>query len=214
MSRFPIHLRLVIVPLMLLCAAGTIGCSMIESPSDVVERAGTALEKRDWPTYVSCFTPETHEAAARQSIQNSLMVEMGRDLATLGGPVVSKEVDAKAKPLYDLLAKHGISKERLSELAKMPNGAPKEQAISETVAAIPDKEAFMADMIAYGDQARSQGAPPPMNVAGEIKSVEVQGDRATVTTTATVNGRSFDTQVNLRRTAKGWKIDMAPMFGG
>jgi hypothetical protein len=35
-----------------------------------------------------------------------------------------------------------------------------------------------------------------------------------VTTTATVNGRSFDTQVNLRRTAKGWKIDMAPMFGG
>ncbi len=214
MSRLRSHPIRLLAPLFLLCVGGTTGCSLIESPETVVKRAGTALENKDWKTYVSCFTPETHEAAARQSLETSLMVEMGRGLATLGGPIVSKEVDAQTKPLYDLLAKHGITQQRLSELARLLPGAAKEQAIRDTVASIPDKEAFMADVLAYNSGTTQSARSPSVNVSGTIKSADVQGDRATVTTTATVDGRSFDTQVNLRRTAKGWKIDMAQMFGG
>jgi hypothetical protein len=58
--------------------------------------------------------------------------------------------------------------------------------------------------MALSGHARGQSVP----TVGEVKSVEVSGDRAAATTVSRVGGTAFEIEIELKKTSGGWRIDL------
>jgi hypothetical protein len=148
-----------------------------------MQRYEDAKNKRDFQTQASCLTPETLQAFAAMQISNGLSFELA------GGRVPPA------------LAKHGVSREKLKEIAALPTVEAQKAAVLAAAASMTDLPGLFAETMQR--ESRPTHAPPP----AKITSVNAQGDRATAHVVADVGGQPFEADVQLRRYADGWKVD-------
>jgi hypothetical protein len=156
--------------------------ALTDTPQAAMQRYEDAKNQGDYKTQAKYLTPETLEAFATMKISEGLSWELG------GGPVPPS------------LAKHGISREKLREIAALPQDAQK-GAVLAAAATMRDLPSFYAETMRLN--ARPTQPPPPAT----ISDVNIQGDRATAHVVADINGQPFHADVQLRRYADGWKVD-------
>jgi hypothetical protein len=195
--------RLLLLGLSLAVVAGcTPAGGSSDTPEQVLERANEALASGDFKTYVSLLTPETLDAMAPSWVLAGMQLEARKSLtASLPISRENKEQLDRARLIYE---QHGLSSLRLKQLLEIEDDAAREKAIQQAAAEIPDKPGFLAKFMALSGHARGQSVP----TVGEVKSVEVSGDRAAATTVSRVGGTAFEIEIELKKTSGGWRIDL------
>jgi len=182
-----------------------------DRPERIIERANNAALNEEWKTFYACFTPETNEAAATRLLSLCVGIEAQRQSAVLSNPAISQEAEALTRPIYEVLARHGITQQQLAELAEHPFGEKRDQAVRELARAIPEKEALIADVFVWSQAFGGFTLPNPSDL-GNVTKVDVQGDIAIVTMTALGDSETTVTQAKLRRTTDGLRIDLTDMY--
>jgi DNA-binding protein H-NS len=163
-------------------------------------------------TIVLCHTGETIAAITEQNLEQAEQLQSHKELARLGGARAMAQVERELKPLTDLFAKHGITTADLETVEKATSGEDRKQAVRALSSKVTDRAGLASEIMALHHKALTKGAKVE-EAASTIKSVQVDGDRATAIISATRPGmQSMEVPMQLRRTASGWKIDNTSFY--
>lgn len=183
------------------------------TPETILLQFEAARKSEDWKTYAACLTTETHDAAARAYVEEGLLLHSGRELSKLAGRQAVQQYDAETKELRTVLARHGLTLEKLAPLENISNSTPEyAEKVRELVASIPDRQALMVDMLPIVNK-RPEGTVVE-EAESTIDSIVINGNEATATVTARSPSLQapFTATVKLRLTERGWRIDHSELM--
>jgi len=159
----------VLVAALLMAASCVCGCGgkptiqSYASPAEVMAAEQSAYKNRDWSTYVDCFTPESHEKAAKfflpvfagslPPLQIKVEIKSGKQTTSSGKetkfpplnldkstPAEKAEKLKRQEEFRAMCAKHGLTDWERHE------GENNKQYGARLAAQIKDKRAFMIDL--------------------------------------------------------------------
>jgi hypothetical protein len=214
MAACRINSRTLLAPL--LCLVLLSGCrsrpteKVDRTPEEAFAAASTAVEKEDWKGFCSCLTDDSQDMLAGRMFMYVFMVKW-----MTGSPGTKPEDKAKVKAFDDVLAKHGLTEEAFKEQSKEAAGDPKgpdvlENPLKGVVAAIKDRPAFVADVMAAIKQldARAAEDMSPLPKDAELKDLQVEGDTAKAVLVKPHEGKEKRKPIQFRKVGNSWKIEL------
>ncbi|MFT5522475.1 MAG: hypothetical protein ACI9HK_000419 [Pirellulaceae bacterium] len=192
------------------------GCSPTATghatPESVYAASQEAIKAQDYGKLADCFTAEAQHQTAGGFVMNVAMLKKFAKLAAMQGPAAVKKAEEKLGPMLEVLTKHGVGDEKLTELVKgvgIAGIGNSREANERAGALIDDKRGFISDVsAAYAKITAAEGQPPAASFTGELKDLQVDGDTATG---AMFNGnaRQKNEPITFKKVeGKGWLIDV------
>jgi hypothetical protein len=166
------------------------------TPESTFQTYQNAVASRDWKTSLACLTPE------------------GQDKLVAGLVMMVAAASTVNQDAAALLEKHGVGREEM--MMKMMAGAlgkpgkPGEaitEGMKQSLAAIPDKPAFVADAMRWLEETNQQVASG-LTKAAEAELIEVAIDGDTATGKLSLAATGTQTPIRFRRIDGRWLIDL------
>ena len=165
-----------------------------DSPEDVIAKAKAFAESEEFAGIVNLIAPDERPLLSAGMIMLSQMAPMMMGaMGGLGGEEAQGEMKEKMKPFEDamksVMEKHGADKLDLSQA--MASVQSPEAATKWINGELPDLDhgAFVGDMFGalkkLGEEASEKAGGNFKELAGEMKDLKIDGDKAT----ATINGK-------------------------
>ncbi len=177
--------------------------AMFKTPQAVFTAMQKASAKKDFASAVACIAPTARKDVAAQLAAHALA------LRSSDNPAVVKA----AKPMLDVLAKHGLTEKATGRFDASDMAAARKKA----AALIKKPDAFAADMMAAQDRMTAAvglgGAPLPKMKLAELK---IDGARAGAVIVTEIGGAEVRQPIRFVRTPDGWRVlpaDPAPEHG-
>jgi hypothetical protein len=185
------------------CGGGSNGFA---TPEACFAAMQTAAKNKDIPALCDCITEESQSALAGGLVMMGSMLKMMSGMAAMGGPEAKAEAEKTLGAVGAVLEKHGVTEEALKNATPDPHTMGDSKAILKLADMVKDKKAFISDMFAAMQQA-GQGDKfsdqMDEQVAGQLKDVKIDGDRAT----AVVVTDTGESPIEFRRSnGSGWKL--------
>lgn len=159
------------------------------TPEACFEASKKALESKDWAGLYDCMTPEG-------KTKTIAILSIMAGFSTMGDEAAAEEQKA-------LLAKHKVKESEGT--IDLGDEAAMMKAIEESVADVPDKRAFVADLGAFVNKHATSMDSKKLS---EIKNVKTDGDKATATiVTMQKDGSKKEDAVTFRKVDGSWLMD-------
>ncbi len=194
----------VVAVCLLSMTAVSVGCSS-DSPEACFQSIRKAALNKDLPGLCNCLTVESQNVLAGGMVMMTGMLKMMGGMAAMGGPEAAAESQKMIAAVSAVLAKHGITDEALAEFKPDPQTMSNPEAISTLAAPVENKPQFIADMFAAMEpfnQGQGFGEQFTEQIAGTLKDVKIDGERATAVVVTTKGEEPLE----FRKTADGWKL--------
>jgi hypothetical protein len=178
-----------------------------DSPESVARAAGAAQQRGDWHGVFSCYTPESIDMLLGIYVEEALQQ---RNLAAL-----LPGAEVRMQPLADAFAKHCLDAASWDSVPKGGATPERSAALKALAARVSDKVACAADVMnALKTMEKSAGTNGPVTAMQlptefELRNVRIAGDAAEANSVSKVEGQEHVFPIKFRRTAGGWKIDLA-----
>jgi tricorn protease-like protein len=173
-----------------------------ETPQAVFDAAALAARKKDYQTAIECFTEESRNQLAE------ILLGAGMITRSFGRFDKTEKAQEAMKLLDGVFQKHGLTKDVLDRLVKMP----RDQQSDELKKLIKDRSAFVADMMEIMPKIsrKKKGSRSPM-LEGNDKLVDVKIDADTATGVVVMEraGKEDRKPLKFKKERGGWKIDFA-----
>jgi len=184
------------------------------TPQDVFKVAAKALRTNDWRTFSSCLTP-----TSRDEFAGGMLFSLAQQKGALekAPPETRARLQKQLKPLDDLLARYGITEEKMRDFPRPTAAAgPKDLAAQKrlmrqlSTTLLKDRSAFIADfMAAERKVAESMGKKKPGDFdPGKLVDLKVRGDTATGAALARQGGKEVRVPMRFHKGANGWRMDI------
>ena len=161
-----------------------------DSPEDVMAKAKAYAENKDFGGIVNLIAPAERPMLSAAMIMMSQMAPMMMGaMGGLGGEEGAAEMKSKMKPFEDAMKKamekHGADELDLSQaMANMQDPDAAAKWINDAVPGL-DHGAFVGDVFQalsmLGDKATEEAGGNFNELAGELKDLKIDGDKATAT---------------------------------
>jgi len=160
-----------------------------KTPQDVFDAAQKAQEDNDYKALVGCYT---EKARGDRAVFFAAVFSEGRARLKDKDDEKSKEELKKAKPILDVLDKHGLTEEAVAKVKK-DTEKDQDKAHKAVLDLIKDPTAFLVEFATEAHKAGVFGKPAG-KVEKKLTDVKIDGDKATATevTTRTIKGKDKD----------------------
>ena len=172
------------------------------TPEACYQAVKKAVEAKDWGGFYDCLTPESQEIVAGSMVLMGSMMKMMSGMAALGGPEAAAKAEKETADLTAVLEKHGVTDTALEGFTPDPATMQQPEAIKKLADVVKDKRGFVVDMFAAMEKTATGGPNFDKKLAGELKDVKIDGDKAT----AKVAGAEGEQELDFLKTADGWKL--------
>ena len=169
------------------------------SPKAVFEAALEAEKKGDYKTFMSLYDPKSRNLTTGRLVATSARFKLF---------MASKEgakFEAKAPELDKLLTKYGIGREAIAKAAPggKPGKMPNEKTLIELGKVVKDQGAFANEIIPFME---GLGSSKKGDSSGELKDLEIKGDKATGSKVKQVDGKEVREPIEFVKVGRSWRL--------
>ncbi len=167
-----------------------------KTPQAVFEASQAAVKKGDFKAFVACFSRES---------QKDLAVDLAiGGLELRAEAAEDSKLRKKAKPVFDVMAKYGLS-EKATKKIKPPKSAKEAEAMHKALEKLIDKPAaFAAAFMKAEDEAGLVGSKPSGDA--KLTGLKVNRNRAQGLMVFKIDGKERKEPVVFVKVGEGWKL--------
>lgn len=195
--------------------AGERGGKVYKTPQEAFAALRAAAKKEDVRGMTQTLTRDTVDKMTGGLVFAALFIKglteaFGKDDKTGKSKEVVESIDK-------LLAKHGLTKEKVDALEKQKDqsgkkGDPKEMeaAMLKLAGLIKDRPGFLEDFMKVVKKmpGKQEGSPFSELAGAELKDLKVEGNTATGTVVSMKGGKEKRDPVRFKKEGDGWKIEL------
>ena len=169
------------------------------SPKAVFDAAVKAEKKGDYKTFMSLYDTRSKNLTTGKLVASGAMFKHY---------IHSKEgakFKAKAPELDKLLTKYGIGREAIAKAAPggKPGKLPNEKTLIELGKLVKDQGGFAQEIIPFVE---SLGLTKKDDSGGELKDLEIAGDKATGVKVKKVDGKEVREPIEFVKVGRSWRL--------
>lgn len=176
------------------------------TPLVAFTEAREAAAKLDWKRFCGYLTPQARDTLAASLTIAGNMIRRMTGAANQSNEDISQETHRKADPIIQVLTKHKIAVNVLSNADDdQADALPSHELIDGIVADIEDRDQFVADMLAAMTELES--VRPTISFKGSLVNVNIEGDTATATVEQMHQGKMESESLSFRKIDGNWRIE-------